>query len=180
VTRTIAVVALAALATLAFAPPVDASATDDVRAAMVKFASVNSCRLTMEKAGTMDFVKPNSMHMTARGMEMIVIGSTMYVKPSGRSWMKMQNTAGGGPSDVKDWIHMTKDDTNKITATDLGMKSVGGESLHAYRMTSSKTNKPSTVYVGSDGYVHRVEGDKPGHAVTFSMFNQIAPLRAPM
>ena len=177
-TRSITASALAVLVSLAAALPATASATDDVRAAMMKFAGLNSFRMTMDKGGTMDFVRPNSMHMSASGMEMYAIGSTMYMRRGAQGWMKIQNR-GNGPADVGDWTRMTREKANDVTATDLGMRSVGGETYHAYR-TTSKGKDSSTVYVGRDGFVHRVDSGGLGHGVTFSNFNGIAPFRAPI
>ena len=169
-----------ALATLftCTAVPASADATGDVRTAMIKLASLNSFRVTLPKTGTMDYVRPNAMHMTGNGREMYMFGSTMYMKPPGRKWMKMENP-GGRNTPIVDWTRVTKDDAAKVSATDLGMRSVGGETLHAYRMTS-KTGSRSTVYIARDGFVHRVEGDRPDSALTFSMFNAVAPFRPPM
>ena len=177
-TRSITASALAVLVSLAAAVPATASATDDVRAAMIKFAALNSFRITMDTGSTMDFVKPNSVHMSGKGMEMYTIGSTMYVKHGARGWMKIQSH-GTTPAHVDDWMRMNRERANDVSATDLGMRSVRGETLHAYRMTS-KGNKPGTVYIGGDGFIHRVEGDQPGHGVTYSNFNAIAPFRAPV
>jgi hypothetical protein len=71
-------------------------------------------------------------------------------------------------------------DPKGINATDLGMKSVGGESLHAYAVTS-KDGEKSIVYVGRDGLPHQIvpqSGERT--PITFSKFNSIAPIRAPI
>jgi hypothetical protein len=54
----------------------------------------------------------------------------------------------------------------------------GGEPMHAYKV-KQKSGTSSVVYIGRDGFVHRMEtGDKT--AVEFSQFNQVAPIRAPI
>lgn len=186
--RSITASALLALTTLA-AVPADASPTDDVRAGMMRFAELSSYRMTFgtgARTGTMDIVKPDNMHMQAQGMEMIRVNKTMYMKMGGtgrQSWMKIPDTKGSGPTDIADRVRDMAKRANGISATDLGMKTVDGESLHAYRMKQSDGTQ-STVYIARDGYVHRIEGKDNGHGrentIKFSMFNQIAPIRAPM
>lgn len=186
--RSIAASALLALITLV-AVPANANPTDDVRAGMMRFAELSSYRMsfgTGARTGTMDVVKPDNMHMQAQGMEMIRVNKTMYMKMGGtgrQSWMKIPDTKGSGPTQIADRVRELAKRANGVTATDLGMKTVDGESLHAYRMKQSDGTE-STVYIARDGYVHRIEGKGNGrgsdNTIKFSMFNQVAPIHAPM
>jgi len=174
--------ALAALVTLT-AVPAFASPTDDVRAAMIKFASLSSYQVSFGsggRTGTMDFVKPDSMHMRSSGVEMVRVNKITYMKmgPSS-SWMKIPDSKGAGPGDIADRVRTMAKQANGVTATDLGMKSVDGETLHAYRMKQNNSTQ-STVYIANDGYVHRIDSGEKDGTVRFSKFNQIAPIRAPI
>ena len=184
--RSIAASALFALGTLA-AVPAYASPTDDVRGAMMRFAGLSSWQMTFgagARTGTMDFVKPDNMHMQSSGMEMVRVSKTTYMKMgSGAKWMKIPDTEGAGPTDIADRVRKMAKQANGVTATDLGMKTVDGESLHAYRMKQSDGTE-STVYIARDGYVHRIVGKGNGggsdNTIRFSKFNQVAPIHAPM
>ena len=178
--RSIAASALAALVTLA-ATPAFANPTDDVRSALMRYAGLSSYRMTMtaEKGGmTMDIVRPDSVHMSASGMELVKIGSTMYVKaPGGKGWMK-QSVHGAGPAAVADKMKSMLNERDAFTATDLGMKAMhGGEPMHAYKV-KQKNGSSSVIYVARDGFVHRMQSDNS--TMEFSKFNQIAPIRAPI
>lgn len=178
--RSIAASALFALTILA-AAPANANPTDDVRSAMLRFAGLSSYEMSFgsgAKSGTVDFVKPNSMRMSARGMEMINVGSTTYMRMGGK-WQKFPSAKGSGPLDMADRVRAMARETNGVSATDLGMKSVGGETLHAYKMTQ-KDGTTGVIYIGRDGLPHRMQGKDADQSITISKFNQIAPIRAPI
>jgi hypothetical protein len=180
--RTTAAGVLVALVALSGAPA-SANPTDDVRAAMLRFAALSSYEMTFgtgARSGTVDFVKPNSMHMTMGPMEMISVGETAYVKQGSGGWMKIRNTAPVGPAEMANRIRDYAVKVNTLTATDLGMKNVGGESLHAYRVTS-KDGSPANVYIGRDGLPHRFDSSSNGNnVVRISKFNAVAPIRPPV
>jgi hypothetical protein len=162
--------------------PAYASPTDDVRAAAIKFAALSSYQMSFgngARSGTLDVVKPDSMHMQSRSTEMIRIGSTTYVKTGSRGWIKLAAMPGTGAASMADQVRSMTRDANDASATDLGMKSVDGETLHAYRMTT-KGGKPSTIYVGSDGLIHRIAGTSTDSNIRFGKFNAVAPIRAPI
>jgi hypothetical protein len=183
--RGTAAVLIGTLLTLTAAPAY-ADPTGDVRAAMLKLVALSSWEMKGQttisgrpSAITADFVRPNSMHMTTPQTEMISTGSAVYVRIAGRGWTKIPASPGGAnpaamPFNVRD---MTRN-ANRITATDLGMRSVGGETLHAYRMKDTDGNQ-TTAYIGSDGFPHRMEG-RNGQTVTFGRFNAVPPIRAPI
>ncbi len=162
--------------------PANAGPTDDVRACMTKFASLNSFRISFEQrgqTGTMDFVRPDSYHMLGGAYEMVHLGNTSYVKMPGRGWMKtVVNARRTTPVDFLDKVR-AEAKSKRFTATDLGMKNVGGESLHAYRLHYSNGESDNVLYVGSDGLPHRVDAER-GQTVRFSNFNAVPAIRAPI
>jgi hypothetical protein len=173
---------LGTLVTLASAPAY-ASPTDDVHAAAVRFAALSSYQMsfgTGATSGTMDVVNPDSMHMHVGSTEMIRLGSTTYTKVGSRGWIKLAAMPGTSPGTIADQVRSMSRDASNVTVTDLGMKSVGGETLHAYRLTQKKNGTQSTMYVGGDGLIHRMAGAHPDSNVHFGKFNQIAPIRAPI
>jgi hypothetical protein len=178
--RSIATGALGALLMLT-AVPVSASPTDDVRNAMLKFVGLNSYEMSFgsgARAGTLDFVRPDSMHMTMGGMEMVHVGSTTYMKMGGK-WQKFTSSRReSGPTEMADRINKMMREANGLTATDLGMKSIGGETLHAYKMRQ-KDGTTGIVYVGHDGLPHRLQGNN-AEMITISRFNAVPPIRPPM
>ncbi|HEY0393171.1 MAG TPA: hypothetical protein VGD01_01625 [Candidatus Elarobacter sp.] len=178
--RSIAAGALFAFLTLV-AAPADASATDDVRAAMLKFAALRSYEMTFgsgARTATADFVNPDSMHMSSQGMELIHIGTTTYMKMGGK-WQKLPSSRGETPMGMADRVRKMASKANGVTATDLGMKSVGGETLHAYKMTQSD-GTTGTCYIGRDGLPHRLQGKSADETVVISKFNAVAPIHAPL
>jgi hypothetical protein len=162
--------------------PASAGPTDDVRACMTKFASLNSFRMTFDQrgqTGTMDFVQPNNWHMLGGGYEMVHLGNTSYVKMPGRGWMKtVTDSRRMTPTNFLDKVR-SEARNKRFNATDLGMKNVGGESLHAYRLHYSNGESDNVVYVGNDGLPHRVDAER-GQAIRFSNFNAVPAIRAPI
>lgn len=70
-----------------------------------------------------------------------------------------------------------------FTATDLGMKTVGGSSLHAYLVKNKDASKPATMYFDSAGMLARIEidGDKGGTtAIVYSKYNAPIKIEAPI
>ncbi|GAC1616132.1 MAG: hypothetical protein NVS4B13_10100 [Candidatus Elarobacter sp.] len=176
-----ALVAFVALTTV----PAQASPTDDVRAAMLRLAGLSSYELSFGmsgQTGVMDFVKPDDFRMKASGMEMVRVNKVTYLRMGPGKWTKLPETSGSkgaGPMDISDHIRTMAKQANAITATDLGMKSVDGETLHAYRMKDNGGTQ-STVYIAADGLVHRVDNGGREGSVRFSKFNGVAPIRAPI
>jgi hypothetical protein len=164
------------------AVPAHADATGDVRAAMVKFLGLSSYEMssgTGARSGTVDIVKPHSRHVRMATGEIISIGSDFYLKRGNSGWMKLPASAGASAAGAFVNMETLGRKVSGATATDLGMKSVDGETLHAYRVRDSGGHDV-TVYIARDGFVHRVEdASRPG-AVRFSKFNAVAPIRAPI
>ena len=178
-TRSLTAVMLAAACTLAAAPAY-ASATDDVKACMQKFASLQSFEIqttTDGRPSTIDVInRPSAMHVTSAGMEMVTVGETTYMKVGG-SWQKLpasKRTTGF----MSDPIRHMADTTAGVKATDLGMKSIGGETLHAYKIVD-KDGDGGIIFVGGDGLPHRFESND--HTVVrMTKFNAVAPIGAPI
>jgi len=177
--RFTAAVLTAALPVLT-ALPAFAAPADDVRAAFTKFNALNSFEATVGgKSGkqtvTLDIVKPNSAHITGNGMELVRIGTTTYMHMGG-AWRKMS----AGVSDIYGSFNISNrlpDVGKDTTATDLGMKSMGGQMFHAYKIVDK--NGTSTVYVGADGLPHVIDNAAGTH-MTLSKFNAVPPISAPM
>jgi hypothetical protein len=178
--RTLTAMGLAACCALGAAPAF-ASATDDVRAAIQRFAALQSFEMVSQSDGktyTIDVInRPAAMHAMSPGMEMISLGSSSYVK-MGPSWRKLPSSSRTMP--MRDPVRHFADRVNDFTATDLGMKPVGGELLHAYRVSDKSGGDDSgIVYIGSDRLPHRFEGSDHG-VVKLTKFNGVAPIRAPI
>jgi hypothetical protein len=166
------------------AVPAYADATGDVRAAMVKFSGLSSYEMSYtsgSQSGTVDIVKPSSRHVRSATGEIISIGSDFYLKRGNSGWMKLPASAGASAAGA--FVNMEtlgrKVSGSTATATDLGMKSVDGETLHAYRVRDSGRHDV-TVYIARDGFMHRADDvSRPG-AVRYSKFNAVPPIQAPL
>jgi hypothetical protein len=179
--KLVAAFALGALFTLA-AGPAYADATGDVRAAMVKFLSLSSYEMSYtsgSQSGTVDIVRPSSRHVRSATGEIISIGSDFYLKRGNSGWMKLPASQSASAVGLFENMESMGRKVNGATATDLGMKSVDGETLHAYRVTETGGHQ-WTVYIGRDGFVHRVADVSGPHGVRYSKFNAVPPIRAPM
>ncbi len=179
--KLVAAFALGALFTLA-AAPASADATGDVRAAMQKFLGLSSYEMSSISASqsvTVDLVKPSSRHVRSATGEIISIGSDFYLKRGNNGWMKLP--ASQSASAVATFANMESlgRKVNGATATDLGMKSVDGGTLHAYRVTET-SGRQWTVYIGRDGFVHRIASVSGPNGVRYSKFNAVSPIHAPM
>ena len=179
-----ALVMIAAVAAPAFADP----AADTVKNSLLAFAKLTSYHATIDSSGKtleLDMVNPNKMHVTIGPIEAIMLDGAMYVKPQG-SWMKIPTAASG----MMGAAFMGAVDRAKsavtqenFTATDLGMKTVGGTSLHAYSVKSKDSSKPATMYMDSAGMLARIEvtDDKGGTtAIVYSKFNAPIKIEAPI
>jgi hypothetical protein len=186
--RSIVVAALVALtaAPVLTAAPALADATGDVRAAMLRFASLKSYEMTAGSGAhsmTMDVVNPGALRMRGAGMEMVRIGTTMYMKMPGQSkWMTTSETRGGTGTEMADKVRSLATDPKGMAVRDLGMRNADGQNMHAYEMTQKDGDK-AVVYIGGDGYIHRLDpksGRGGAEPIRFSKFNGIAAIRAPM
>jgi len=174
-----------ALLVTALAAPALATPTDDVKNAFIGFGQLTSYHFAVEangKSGEGDVVVPDKMQMTFGPTKIIHIGTSTWVFVGGH-WMQMPGAADsmgrmtGGLSAAQSYAANPKD----VTVTDLGTKSVDGETLHLYSVQNKGNSTPSTVYVGSDGRVHRIDTESQGKVsiVRFSMFNESITIAAP-
>jgi hypothetical protein len=164
------------------AVPAYADATGDVRAAMQRFLSLSSYEMSSisgSQSVTVDIVKPNSRHVRSATGEIISIGSDFYLKRGNSGWRKLPaSESASAVATFKNMESMGRK-VNGATATDLGMKSVDGETMHAYRVTETG-GRQWTVYIGRDGFVHRIASVSGPNGSRFSKFNAVPPIRAPI
>jgi hypothetical protein len=170
--------ALAALVAMAMAPA-SADPSSDLMNAVVATMNASSYHITMTSPGTGvsegDIVKPGKMHMITKGAESIVIGTTMYIKISGK-WKKIDGS--GFSMDPSAEIKKMQAHRSDYTASDLGMRPVGGVPYHAYLVTNNKKHTKETIYVDSAGRLARVETS--GITMTFSKYGENVAIVPPM
>jgi len=172
----------------AAAVPAYADSTSDAvqRAALATFHA-KSLHMTVANATgpavDLDLVPPANMHVKVGGsMEMIKIGSAMYVNVKGK-WHQMHIPGMGMLTNiVGNAQQYAKPDS--FNAVDKGSSIVDGMSLHAYDVTGKTTHAkvPTTMYVGDDGFIHRMDVHSRAGATTikFSNFNVPVTIVAPI
>jgi hypothetical protein len=173
--------------TVFLAAPAFATPTDDVKNALIALSQATSYHLVIDsngKTGEGDWVAPDKMQMTFGPTEIIRIGTASWVHVQGH-WMQVPAAAAGsmgagatsGVSQAQNMAANAKD----VTVTDLGMKTVGGATMHAYSVVQKGETSPQIVYVGSDGRVQRIERTTSAgtSSITFSKFNQPATISPP-
>ncbi|HEY1977369.1 MAG TPA: hypothetical protein VGG89_12520 [Candidatus Baltobacteraceae bacterium] len=166
----LALVLAAASTTTAFA-----DAHSDIVNAMVNFKQLKSYHMEMTVGGrqsSADFLSPNRIHTFAAGNEVIQIDTTTYMRLNG-TWKKYP----GGPS-VADTMAFASSHNGGFTATDLGMRTVGGTSLHAYSVKTLKTGNITTVFLDGSGRIVRMDTGKV--VMILSKFNAPLTINAPM
>jgi outer membrane lipoprotein-sorting protein len=166
---------------LALTAPALADATADATKALIGFGRLSSYHMSMStptgQTLEIDVVNPNKMHFTTGSMQMIRIDDNSWVYVNGR-WMAVPAMAAGQMSQMAGGAMAARtlsDHAQHVTVTDLGAKSVGGETLHAYGVKDPDTATTSTIYVGADGYVHQmdvVDGRGRTSTIHISQFNQ--------
>lgn len=164
------------------------AAADAVKNNLIAFAKLTSYHMTVTTSGKtidVDMVNPNKMHVTVGSIEAIMLDGAMYVKPQS-NWMKIPAAASGMAGGAfMGAVDRAKEAVNQenFTATDLGTKTVGGASLHAYLVKSKDASKPATMYFDSAGMLARVEidGDRGGTtAIVYSKYNAPIKIEAPI
>ena len=173
--------AAAGLIGLATSPAL-ADASPAILAAFVTTMNQPSYHMTMASKGTdtteTDFVKPDKMHILSRDVDSIVIGSTMYVKMSGK-WTKMD--AKGLWSDPLDGVKQMQTHHADYTSADLGTLTAGGVSYHAYRMMDTKKHLSQTVFIDAAGRIGRIEiSGISVIVITFSKYGEAFSIVPPM
>jgi len=177
--RSVYVLAILALFTFA-GRGAYASPTDDVRNAMLNFVHAESYRMTFPsrsgETAWADYGGPGKVHMVMGPVEMIELDGVAYMKMGG-TWRKLPHAL---PATYMADVVRTRDaalHSKDYTATDLGMKPSDGELLHAYSVQKAGDD-PHTVYIGSDGFIHRI--DTNSGYIRFSNFNKPVNISAPM
>jgi hypothetical protein len=122
-----------------------------------------------------DVVNPGKMHMTMKMGETIVIRPDMYMKMDGK-WKKFAGA--GNTPDQSDAIKQMQLHHADYTSRDLGMRTVGGISYHAYLVTNLKKKTTETVFVDGGGRIGRFEmGDT---VMTFTKYGENVSIVPPM
>ncbi len=171
---------LPALFLLLSAATAQAGAREEVGAAMQKFLAARSYHVEMQHDGTqpmtttVDFVAPDRYRLTSPMGTQTIVGDTMVMTMQGRS-MRVPLPK-GTLTQWRDPAQMDKHrDTLSIEA--LGAAMLDGKPARKYRMVNSKPRSESLMWVGADGYPHRIEAtaQMQGKPVTttlrYSRFN---------
>jgi hypothetical protein len=166
----------AAVCVTGFAKPARADALLD--AAMKTFDSKSYHMQVMATDGVVtevDVVVPDRLHLINPKSEMIVIGSTLYLKQGG-SWRQIPGQGTQVANiDVIGLLHKNYTD---IVSTDLGMKAVDGAQMHAIRVNNPKTQAVWTVYIDGAGRIARIDSDKA--VVRITKFGEPINISAPI
>jgi hypothetical protein len=168
----------AALGFAAFAAPAMAGPSDALMSAAqntTKQSSYHISITTPQGTEEGDIVNPDRMRVVGNGVETIIIGQTAYLKIKG-AWRKM-NTGGMGSIQM-DMAKSIAKYHSDYTATDLGMRVVGGTPLHAYSVVNAKTHRTETVYIDRSNRMARVESGPL--VIRFTKFNVPVTITAPM
>jgi hypothetical protein len=176
---------LFALALFAFAAaPALADPKSDLMTALMQTAKQPSFHVTATDKGKtfdMDMALPDKMHMMMGPMEMIKLGSTMYLKMNG-TWRQM-NMPGMDAmmGNVANYVAYARGKYNPddTVVTDLGMKSPDGIPMHAYSVTNKGDHDPTMLYIDSSSRLARVDA-ADGAVVRFSKWGAIDPIVAPI
>ena len=162
---------LAAALVVAVAAPALADPAADVRSAMIAFAKLTSYHLNVQAQGRtidVDMVIPGKTHIVTSGAEVIAIDGTTWVKAGG-SWRQIAFPFMGQLTGMyQSALDALRNPSGDFAVTDLGMKNVDGESLHAY-LVKGNGGDGSTVYLDRKGALARV--DTSNGFVRFSKFN---------
>jgi hypothetical protein len=168
------ITAFLALIVLTMAPAL-ADTMSDVKAAFAKLAAAKTYKISATPpsgpAVKGEVVNPGDSHMTIGPMEIIIIGNTTYTNMGG-SWTK-QTAAGISAGESPMAIATPGPDA---VVRDLGTKTVGGVSLHAYSMQKSARAPVATVYIDGHGLPVRIESA----TARGSMVMQLSDFNAPI
>jgi hypothetical protein len=146
--------------------------------AVIATSQARSYHITMSgpaMAAQGDVVNPGKMHMIMKEGETIVISPDMYMKMGGK-WKKFAGA--GATMDQSDAVKQMQLHRADYTSQDLGMRTIGGTSGHAYLVTNLKKNTKETVYVDGSGRIGSFQfGDT---TMTFSRYGEAVSIVAPM
>jgi hypothetical protein len=163
-----------ALVVLTMAPAL-ADPLGDVKAAFAKLAATKTYKISATPpngpAVTGEVVNPDDSHMMIGPMEIIIIRNTTYTKMGG-SWTKQTASASSGGASPMALATPGPD----AVVRDLGTKTVGGVSLHAYSMQKSPSAPVATVFIDGNGLPARIESA----AARGNMVMQLSDFNAPI
>ena len=163
-----------ALVVLTMAPAL-ADPMSDVKAAFAKLAAAKTYKISATPpsgpAVKGEVVNPGDSHMTIGPMEIIIIGNTTYTKMGG-SWAKQ---TASGISNGESPMALATPGPDAVVR-DLGAKTVGGVSLHAYSMQKTASAPVATVYIDGNGLPVRIESA----AARGNMVMQLSDFNAPI
>lgn len=152
-----------------------ADAHSDIANAMNTFSHLKSYHSEMMMAGqptSSDYLAPNRMRATTPQGVVIIIDRITYMQLNGK-WKKFP--PGEAMADTMAFLSKRN---GGFTATDLGMRMVGGQSLHAYNVKTLKTGSNTTVLIDGSGRIVRMATGSL--VMTFSKFNAPVTINAPM
>lgn len=169
-------------------------AEEAILSSLMSVAEVKSFRFTVISEGetgpveqTGSVVLPDRMHFVDPSNEIIVIGTTMYQKPAGEEWMKLD---GLGSQMLEDGSFMLSDpeDADEFRqaandATFLRTEDFEGTPTRVYRYTSDfgessgiKLSSVQTVWIGADDNLPRKiesEGKSESGGQTFTSLSTV-------
>jgi flavin-binding protein dodecin len=156
-----------------------ADSYDTIAQAVVTTLHEPSYHFSMTMPGTQsaegDVVTPDRMHMTMPLGESTIIGKTVYMKMNG-VWKKFDvNGLMPSPTDEMKKMAAGRADT---TVDDLGMRTVDGSLMHAYKITNAKKKTTSTVFIDHAGRIARE--DIATTVFRMSKFGEAVSIAAPM
>jgi len=179
----------AAVPTTAAQPPSSGNPGDALLKAFTNWGSVKSFRARMSVGSgptaaqmiTLEMVQPDRMRMTSQQFEMILIGSTSYVKV-GPTWQKMDLPQTVDVNQFSPKTYLTA--LQRLPDTKiLGPDTVDGVPTIVYQFGATGAGaSPATttkVWIGAvDGFPHKIEAG--GTTLTFYDFNANITINAPI
>ena len=122
-----------------------------------------------------DVVNPGKMHMIMKEGETIIVRPDMYMKMGGK-WKKI---AGAGDTlDQSDAIKQMQFHHADYASQDLGMRTVGGATYHAYLVTNTKKHTKEMVFIDGSGRIGRFE--QGAMVMVFSKYGEAVSIVPPM
>ncbi len=183
--RSSLLVLMFAAMTILPAAPASADATSDMVAMAQTFAAVQSFHadITTPKGITMsmDMIKPDKFHVTMNGMQVIEIGSDMWMNMTG-SWQHMN--MGGAmiqrPMDMARNAGMHGNAPSDYQITDLGPAMLDGIPAHKYHM-AGKTGDAVDMWVSKNLPLQvQATGKKGTATIKYSQYNSVPPITPPV
>lgn len=153
---------------------------EDIEAATLKFLAARSYHVEMRHDGsakamtTLEFVAPDRYRLRTPQGTQVIIGDTMYVGTAGRT---MQVPLPRGVLNRWRDPAQLKRHRDTLVVEALGVEPVRGQPARKYRMANSAPPSESLMWIGADGYPHRIQasgranGRKATTTLDYSRFN---------